>query len=54
VNRRYSGDDFTRNRGINSGYMQELPALMIFTDFSPPKLGVACFEDGWRHVLSKE
>jgi hypothetical protein len=35
-------------------YVEELPALRIFTDFSPPELSLAWFGDGWRHVLSKE
>jgi hypothetical protein len=46
--------DFTKSSGIHSGYMEELPVLRIFTDFSPPKLGLAWFGPGWRHVLSKE
>jgi hypothetical protein len=46
--------DSSTDSGIHSGYREELPALRIFTDFSPPNLGLGFFGDGWRHVLSKE
>jgi hypothetical protein len=46
--------DFSTDSGINSGYMEELPALRIFTDFSPPNLDLGLFGDGWRHVLAEE
>jgi hypothetical protein len=46
------GDSLTA--AFNSGYMQELPALRIFTDFRPPEPGLGFLADGWRRALGKE
>jgi len=52
--RRILRGDVSTDSGIHSGYREELLALRIFTDISPPNLGLGLLGDGWRHVLPKE